>query len=248
MTAIGKLLALMNLVAGLGMLSWSVNLYVHRPSWFAEPSESVDKGNSPVGFKQLKVESEALVRAAAAAGESWGAHLKTLETREKVQKQRRDGYALRLAWAHAGNDKDRIDPTNPKSGKGFYEPVVDPVTRLYDLTIAKGLPKGKAVLGTDGKELPGLDGLLDTIKDDIDKSVELTKQIADREAEFDRLVKRVGETQARVQKMGVIRDSVQAELFFLASFEVNVFETRETVFRRERQLRLRLRELGVASP
>jgi len=41
---------------------------------------------------------------------------------------------------------------------------------------------------------------------------------------------------------------VQAELFFLSTFEVNVFETRETVFRRERQLRDRLRTLGINDP
>ena len=34
MTAIGKLLALLNLVAGLGVLTWSVSVYVQRPGWF----------------------------------------------------------------------------------------------------------------------------------------------------------------------------------------------------------------------
>jgi hypothetical protein len=48
--------------------------------------------------------------------------------------------------------------------------------------------------------------------------------------------------------MGVIRDSAQAEVFFLSTFEVNVFETRETVFRRERQLRARLKGLGILDP
>ena len=55
-------------------------------------------------------------------------------------------------------------------------------------------------------------------------------------------------TQARVIAMGVIRDSVQAELFFLSTYEVNVFETRETVLRRERQLRGRLKVLGYNDP
>ena len=48
--------------------------------------------------------------------------------------------------------------------------------------------------------------------------------------------------------MGIIRDNTQAELFFLSTFEVNVFETRETVFRRERQLRDRLKILGIVNP
>ena len=46
----------------------------------------------------------------------------------------------------------------------------------------------------------------------------------------------------------MIRDSIQSEWFFLSSFEVNVYETRETVLRRERQLRNRLKALGVVDP
>src|SRR5436305_2045118 len=111
MTAIGKLLALLNLVVGIALLTWATNLYVQRPGWFNEPPTEVDKGNSPVGFKQLKVETE-----------------------------------------------------------------------------------------------------------------------------------------ARAIKRAEIRDSVQSELFFLSTFEVNVFETRETVFRRERQLRNRLKGLGLVDP
>jgi hypothetical protein len=250
MTAIGKLLAVLNLVAGLGLLSWSVNLYVHRPGWLAEPPEFVEKGNSPVGFKQLKVEADGLFRRAAFAGEAWGTHLKALEAREEVRRDRRARYAERLVWAHTGNPADRIDKDNPKSpGKGFYEPVVDPVTKLYDLTVVGGVPRGaKAVPGTDGAPLPGLDGLLNSIADDTAASVDLEKKIQEKEAEFDRIKKLVTDTQERAIKMGVIRDSVQAELFFLSTFEVNVFETRETVFRRERQLRGRLKALGVGDP
>jgi hypothetical protein len=133
---------------------------------------------------------------------------------------------------------------------------------LYDLTVVGGLPKAKTkdkdgkdvfldvtpVVGTDGAPLPGLDGLLGSIADDTAASVELNKQILAAEDEFDRLDKLVIETEARAIKMGIIRDSVQAELFFLSTFEVNVFETRETVFRRERQLRGRLKVLGITDP
>ena len=51
-------------------------------------------------------------------------------------------------------------------------------------------------------------------------------------------------TETRLLKMGVIRDAAQAELFYLATFEVNVYETRETVLRRKGQLINRLAELG----
>jgi hypothetical protein len=249
MTAIGKLLALLNLVAGIGLLTWSVGLYVQRPGWFADPSESVDKGNKPVSFKQVKAEADSLFRSAAVASEAWGTQLKLLEQREKYRADRRRGYAERLLWAHKGNPNDKIDKDNPKSpGKGFYEPVIEPGTKLYDLSTVAGLPKGKAVLGTDGSPLPGLDGLLDSISDDTKASLALNDEILKQEAEFDRLDKLVIDTEIRAIKMGVIRDSVQAELFHLSTFEVNVFETRETVFRRERQLRARLKILGITDP
>ena len=104
------------------------------------------------------------------------------------------------------------------------------------------------MLGTNGAPLPGLDGLLGSIAGDTAAGLELQKQILAQEAEFDRLDKLVVETQARVIKMGIIRDSVQAEWLFLSAFEVNASETRDTVFRRERQLRGRLKGLGIGDP
>ena len=56
MTAIGKILAFLNLAVGLGLAMWSVNVYTNRPSWFDAPADVVDKGNSPVTFTQLKGE------------------------------------------------------------------------------------------------------------------------------------------------------------------------------------------------
>jgi len=250
MTAIGKLLAVLTLVVGLGILTWSVGVYVSRPGWFEKaPDGGIDKGNNPVSFDQVKVEAEALTRSAAVAGEAWGKHLKLLEEREKYRVARKAAYAERLRWALKGNPNDKIDKDNPKSpGKGFYEPVVDPASKLYDLTTVAGIPKGKAVLGTDGSPLPGLDGLLDSLVGDVTAMQELNKQIMDGRKEYDKIGVQVAATEVRAVKMGVIRDSVQAELFFLSTFEVNVFETRETVFRRERQLRSSLKVLGITDP
>lgn len=251
MTAIGKLLVLSSLVAALGLLTWSTNLYVARPGLFSEePEGAVDKGNNPITFKQMKTDIDRLGRTAALASEAWGTHLKTLEEREKLQASRRAAYAERLRWAHKGNPNDPIDPTNPKSpGKGFYEPAIDPATKLYDLSKdAKGIPKGKAVTGIDGSPLPGLDGLGSSIAGDTKEIVELSGQIKLARLEVKNLSTQVTAMQTRLLKMTEIRDSVQSEFFFLLTFEVNVFETRETVIRRERQLRDRLKKLGVTEP
>ncbi len=245
MAAIGKLLAVLTLVASLGIMTWSLGVYVQRPGWFNPPPEGgVDKGNNPVGFAQAKAETEALARSAAAVSASWGAHLKMLEEREDYRAKRQFAYAERLKWARKGHPTDKVDKDNPKSaGKGFYEPVIDPATKLYDMT-----KLGPAVVGTDGRPLPGLEGLQDSITGDVAEILDLNKQIRDGRLEYDKVSADVAATEIRVIKMGVIRDSVQAERFFLDTFEVNVFETRETVFRRVGQLRGRLRVLGVNDP
>jgi hypothetical protein len=238
------------LVAALAAMTWATTLYAERPGWYAEPTDvEVDKGNKPANFKGLKAEIDLLGRSAAAASEAWGAHLKTLEAREKLRAERRTAYAERIRWAHKGNPRDPVDKDNPKAGgKGFYEPAVDPNTRLYDLSAPGGVPKGKPVRGPDGSPLPGLDGLLNSIAGDTEAINELNKQIVESRKEFDKVSLQVVDTEQRAIKMGVIRDSVQAEQFFLQNFEVNVSETRETVFRRERQLRNRLKGLGVGEP
>lgn len=256
MTAIGKLLAFLILVVGLTMMTWAVGVYVQRPGWFdAAPEGGTDKGASPATFAELKVEIEALSRSAQLASGTWGENLKALEEREQFRADRRKGYAQRVQWAHTGNPKDLIDPANPKSGKGFYAPVVDPALKLYDLSLdASGKPKGEAVLGSnvgpDGKALPlpGLDGLAASVASDVKGIESLTQEILEQQKVYDALSAEVTGTEKRLLAMNVIRDSVSAELFFLSTFEVNVYETRETVARRERQLRNRLKLLGVSDP
>lgn len=250
MTAIGKLLVVSVLFAALGLLTWSVSLYGERPGWFAPVAEGdIDKGHKPLSFAQMKAETDALGRAAAVASEAWGRNLKILEKREQLRAARRVAYAERIRWTHKGNPADPIDPDNPKSpGKGFYEPAFDAAGRPDYSKDAKGIPRGTPVQGTSGKPLPGLDGLLDSIAGDTAAAVELNQQILEQEAEFDRVSQQVRDTEARAIKMGIIRDSVQAELFFLSAYEVGAYETRATVFRREQQLRDRLKALGIANP
>ena len=247
MTAIGKLLAVLTLTAALGVLAWSVAVFTERPGWFAPAPEGAAKTDNPQNFALLKADIERLNRSAVAASESWGAQLKALEDLEKLRAERRRGYAMRLQWARTGNPKDLIDPADPKSGKGFYEPVIDPATKLHDLT-----KLGNPVLSTDGTPLRGSANLLATIEKDTaaitDRPDGLNAQIVAQRQLYTKLSADVIAMEARMIKMGVIRDSVQSELFYLSTFEVNVFETRELVVRRERQLRGRLKELGRANP
>ncbi|AWM41429.1 hypothetical protein GobsT_75230 [Gemmata obscuriglobus] len=256
MTAIGKLLAFLLLVVGLTMMTWAVGVYAQRPTWFNPvPEGGAEKGEGAAGYAELKAEIDSLGEAAKAASGLWGETLKSLEAHERFRANRRNGYAQLIEYAHKGNPKDLIDPANPKSGKGFYLPVVDPKTRLYDLSFdAAGRPKGEAVLGSevgaDGKALPlpGLDALTNSVSADTQRIELLTKEITDQRRLYDTLSAEVLATEKRLVAMNTIRDSVQAELFFLDTFEVDVFETRETVQRRASQLRGRLKLLGVSNP
>lgn len=250
MTAIGKLLAVLTLVVGLGILTWSVSIYVQRPGWFLKPPEGgVDRGHDPVGFPSLQAEAEALTRSSQLASEAWGVHVKLLDEREKERATRKVAYAQRIVWAHKGHPKDKVDKDNPASpGKGFYEPFVDTKTRLYNMELVAGLPRGKAVKGTDDVPLPGLDGLLNSLVGDVTTMQDLNAQIKKQRETYADLQAKTRDVEIRGEKMTVIRDSVLAELFFLSTFEVNVFETRETVRRRETQLRDRLKGLGISDP
>ena len=71
MTALGKLLALLNLLAGLAAVSWAAGLFLDRPAWYDPVPEAVDKGNSPVTFKGLQAEIETLEKKSQTEAARW---------------------------------------------------------------------------------------------------------------------------------------------------------------------------------
>ncbi len=245
MTFIGKTLAFLNLLVGLAIVSWSASLYFQRPSWFDEaPEGGSDRGSDPKMFKTLDAEAKALTRAANIASGVWGANLKTLETLEDRRDFRQAEFAKRLQWAKTGKD-----------GKNaFFKPIYEKdingketsVMKLYDLDAA-GKPVqvlGEPVIGPDGQPLKGSETLLTNFSDDVKKVVELSQLIVKHREKYAELSIEILKDEDRLLRMIKIRDSVQGELFYLSSFEVNVYETRETVLRRQKQLVLRLLELG----
>lgn len=233
MTSLGKFLALVNLAVGIAILSWSVSIYVQRPAWFdtAPPAEGIDKGNNPLTFAQLKADIDALTRAASAASADWGTNLRVLEKLEATRAKRLKGYEERVKWARDGNPKD--------GGNAFYEPVYQEDGLLDLVTL------GPPIKGSPGDlPLKGADTLLKTVSADVAKTVEMSQAIEKRRKEFAALGVQILQAEGRLLKMNEIRDAVQNEAFYLATFEVNVYETRETVLRRKRQLATRLTELG----
>jgi hypothetical protein len=234
MTTLGKLLAFVNLVIAIAMVTWSVSVYAARPTWFdPKPDGGFAPGRDQENFAQLKEEIDNLGRVAMSAGAQWGTQRTILEAAEKERTDRLKGYAERLQWARDGRD-----PKNPNS-PGFFTPVTDS-RGLIDLNVV-----GDPILGPDNKSLRGANKLGANINADIGEVVRLARECNKLRDEFKDVGVQIQGVETRLLKMGVIRDSVQAELFHLASFEVNVYETRETVVRRKRQLVGRLAELGV---
>jgi hypothetical protein len=231
MTLLGKLLAFVNLIVGLGLLSWSVSVYSLRPGWFAPVPEAVSSGQRPESFAQMKLEIESLILTAKSANENWGAQQKILEGLEAKRASRQKLYEERLKWTRTGNPKD--------SGNGFYEPVFEKDSHLLDLTTV-----GAPIKGPDNLPLKGSDTLMNTFANDVKELEKLEMQIAATREEFLKISAQISRNEARLRGVTDIRESVQAELFFLASFEVNVYETRETILRRKKQLTGRLSELG----
>jgi hypothetical protein len=241
-TLLGKLLAFLNLAVAIALLAWTVSLYQHRPGWF-DPLPEGDKGlakkaDDTPSFAELKQEIDTLGRAAAVASDSWGKQKAILVAAEERRAKRRAEFDKRIAWAKTGN-KD-------KDGSAFFGPVyeVDPIDDTKTLSSLNINEIGPAILGPDKQPLKGANTLSAAVVKDAATIVELQGQIDKQYEEFDRLGNLIVAQEARLIKMTEIRESVQAELFYLSTFEVNVYETRSTVFRRHKQLTRRLTELG----
>lgn len=247
MTFIGKLLAVMNLLIGLGIVSWATSVYAHRPGWFDAPIEGgPDRGTDPKTFAQLKTEANTYLRAANLASGIWGTNLKALEILEDRRDRRQAEYAKRLEWTKTGNPA--------KNGAAFFAPMYEKdaagkptsLLQLYTLDDAGRYTQilGDPIDGPDKKPLKGSETLLTNFSDDVKTVQELAEKSVKHREEYAKLSAQILVDEERLLKMIVIRDSVQGELFYLSSFEVNVYETRETVLRRQKQLVLRLMELG----
>ena len=237
MTVFGKLLAFLNLVVGVGLAMWSVNLYTNRPSWYDEPSDFVDKGNSPLTFKQFKTEIDTLGKSAAALSGKWGEALTVVEQREAVRKDRQGKHAARLLLARTGNNQNKT--------YAFTELVMDPATGLVDLAQFGAPIVGPPAPGeSTGQPLRGSETLLSRVTADVNAIATVAVQSKELRIKEGQLAKEIADTEIRYLKQTDIRDHLINEYLFLSAFEVNVYEDRETVFKRKAQLQRRLSIFG----
>jgi hypothetical protein len=254
MTMLGKFLAVLNLIVGMGMAITGTMVYTQKPYWFeAPPDGAVDRGNTPVTFKELTAEIDKLGKTAATASQSWGTAYKTLRDKEKIRKDRQAEYDRRLqvGWqgpVKAGSPQDARAP-----GDAFFTDVIDDRTGLIDITQVLMDKKDKPipVLGPDGKPLQGADTLMDLHH----KEVELTagdgkmkkgllQEIKDSREEQLKLQVSIVQAESRVLKQFQIREEVQYEVLFLKDFRINVGSNQETVYARKKQLEERIKQIA----
>lgn len=239
-TVIGKLLTFLNLLVGLAILTWAVSSYKMRPGWFDPVPERIEKGNTPENFAMLKQEAEALAKTADAASGVWGENLKALKKVEARRGERLKELDKRLKWMRTGNPD--------KGGAAFFKNVYEKDAtgkESANLDLSPAAALGAPIHGPDDKPLRGVDTLLANFSADVKEVNRLALLNYKHREEYAVLTKQIEEEGKRLDAMLGVRDAVQAELFYLETFELNVYETRTTVVNRRRQLALRLAELGV---
>lgn len=267
MTAFGKILTILNLVVAVGMATWAIQLYSHRPGWFEAPVEGGPTSSGQVTFKQLTKEIDDLGKSATAASATWGTAVKGVEAREKLLKARRMPYAVRLEWARKGTPRVDKQGKSLPPGPGFFEePGIDVRTK----TPSKGLTdlsqsgfvfdkQGNPVplLGPDSLPLRGADTLLDTFHaesdlvavrqpndpDTMKPRPGLIDEIKTLRDEQGRLQKQIVVVEVKLLKQLRIREDATAELLFLRDFRITVGGQRDTVYERKKQLEDRIRSV-----
>ena len=258
MTFIGKLLVFLLLVLGIGCAVFATTTYTQRPPWFTKNATEggVDKGNVVYTFELLNSEIDALGKQAVAASQSWGAEYKALQAAEKTRADRqvkmfgatnKDGSRTRGLLDYAAEGVDPKDPDSP----AFFDlqEKEDPVTRLVLLDLddrSKVVPSPDQPL--DAKQKLPLKGT-DTLQGRLVKDAAESQQYAETSVKLRAEQKQLGEqivlTTTRIAKQTDIRDNLLNEAQYLADFEVNAAEQKDTVGRRRAQLRSRLSVFGI---
>jgi hypothetical protein len=139
MTTFGKILAFVNLVVGIALLTWGVSVYANRADW-VDRKTGTDSVEGEIG--KLKKEIDRLTRSVADADAAYGQRLKTLAQTEAWQHYSKVKLDGRIAQARQGVFKvQKRAPNNPA---------------FVDVNDDTGGP----VPGPDGKPLRGVDALV----------------------------------------------------------------------------------------
>lgn len=249
MTGFGKLLAFLNLFAGVTLLAWSVSIYTNRVAWLDRKS---DAGTTEGQITKMKKEIDRLSRSIADAQASYGTEASEVARLEAARDYRRLGYAQRLTQARTGSFTVQIP-----------QPGLAPNSNYTDLpglrTFTDLKRTGPAILGADNRPLRGTKFLEDEFVREVRKAEQLRKGVPNapiaianvNQLGIDNLRKLQGLLSDQVNALDVAigkQKDVQANLGeeseYLTDKRINWEADLQVLQRRKQQLETRLTLLG----
>jgi hypothetical protein len=139
MTTFGKLLAFLNLVVGVSLLTWGVSVYANRADWVDRKSDTESVEGQ---ITTLKKEIDRLQKSAVDANAAYGQRSVALASAETQRTYRKRKLDARIAEARQGTFKvQKTFPNNPA---------------FVNVDDNAGAP----ILGPDNKPLRGVDALV----------------------------------------------------------------------------------------
>ena len=252
MTTLGKVLAFLNIVGAVGILTWAVSAHANRVDYLDRKSgtETI-KGQ----ISQMRAEIDATTKAISESQSAYGGHMAMVTLNEARRDYRKSKFQERLAQARKGVFRVQL-------------PAVEPVFTDLD-------KEGPIVLGPDNQPLRGIEntqadlnvevrsadvlirGPQPLTEADWQKVPEIIKNapqfatllenrgIGDFRRLHGILSDEIARTDEATQRQQVIATNLRDEARFLSDYRVNWSAELLTLERRQKQLQGRLTELGV---
>jgi len=272
MTAVGKLLAFVNLFVAIALVTWSTSAYVNRSDWV--DGEDANKAPVPGQISKMDAEIKKLTKSISDSQASYGDRKTKLETAEKDLDYRRAQFKKRLDTAEGdldpkGSFHEQVpqDSTKPGGaaftdleapGKVIVTPDGKPLRGLKSLRIDYDRETKEAVRFMNGRKLtpeeqtllakiPSLTAteFAELIEPPKDKNLDILGFYTMRDL-HSMLTDRVKTTNVAVEQQRVIMTNLRDESRFLGDNRVNWIVQLQILERRQRQLEKRLAELGAA--
>jgi hypothetical protein len=243
MTSLGKWLVMINFALSLIVAAWAMDLYATRIDWSNKPG----KGGEPDGelvarLARIKQLSEAL----GPASNAWNANRFVLANLDTRRAQDRTWYETQLAFAR--NQATKANPAQVvKLVNGQPVPAKPGVDDRPIMEVARdqfGQPLQSVVAYNQADEVlhQQIDVVTKNLTKTIEEDTELTNRIVGDPGTNKGLQQRILGERAKLVE-------VDAEKVFVRSLLINAVVNSDLVFRRQRSLEGRIKELektGVA--
>lgn len=233
MTTLGKVLAVLNFLAGIAVVTSATLLYTQRPAWLDKTAGAVDPWDAPASYAQLNAringggDQPGEVARANAASRAWGRSYARLKAQEGFRAQRKAELEQRLAWARDGGPNGAFFDLRYAKGGTVPADRAD----LLDLASAAA-----PVVGPGGRPLAGANTLLKSVLDTADRIVKTAEEAVAVLAESAALSREIDELGARIAAQEKIRAEVAGQVLYLGDYQVNSEEQRDALYERRDQL------------